>query len=292
MIDFNTYLETRTNRLNHFMESILSVLPKSTLQEAMWYSMMNGGKRVRPILVYAIGEMLGASLESLDIPAAAIECMHTFSLIHDDLPAMDNDDLRRGKPSCHKAFTEAIAILAGDALQTFCFEILTTPSKFLTSQQQLNMAYTIAKASGAAGMGYGQMLDIANQEILTVEQLNHLYDEKTGKILEASVRVGIIAAHCEDQILIDRLIDFSHNIGRAFQIHDDILDIEGNSAILGKLAGSDEKLNKVTYPKLIGINAAKEKVQTLYQDAIKALAVFPEKSTLVELTNYLTKRNY
>ncbi len=285
----NVYKE----RINRQLSLILSHVPTSNLQEAMSYAVQNGGKRLRPILVYATGEALGAELKILDIPAAAIECMHCFSLIHDDLPSMDDDDLRRGKPSCHKAFGEAIAILAGDALQTLSFEILSENNSFLSSQQVIQMISILSKASGASGMGYGQMLDIANQQNITIEQLDTLHQAKTGKILESCVHFGIIAANCKDPQRISYLLEYAKNIGLGFQIYDDILDIEGQTKTLGKPAGSDEKLNKTTYPNLVGLENSKKIIGELLDRALRALeSASLANSKLAEIALFIVDRDH
>lgn len=282
MNDFIPHLAIFKNRVNLISDEILAKLPSSRIQEAMSYSVMNGGKRLRPILVYITGKALGVSPSLLDLPACAIEFMHCFSLIHDDLPSMDDDDLRRGKPSCHKAFSEAIAILAGDALQTLSFEVLTSPNSQLLPLQQSRMVNILATAAGAAGMGYGQALDISNHQTLTTNQLDALYREKTGKMLEACVHFAIIAAKCDNNHQSSHLLTYAKLIGLAFQIHDDILDIEGKTSTLGKPTGSDEKFNKITYPKLIGLESAKNKVNLLIEEAIGSLKQASLKNTLLE----------
>lgn len=287
--ELNKYKE----RVNACLSLILSILPNSKLHRAMEYALFNGGKRLRPMIVYATGVSLGASIEALDISAAAIECMHSFSLIHDDLPAIDNDDLRRGKPSCHKEFGEALAILAGDALQTLSFEILSEQTDFLSPQQQIEMIGILAKAAGASGMGYGQSLDIMNQQNISLEALNLLYQAKTGRILEACVQFGIITAQYHDQNKISILLEFAKQIGLAFQIHDDILDIEGETKILGKSTGSDQKLNKITYPRLLGLKQTKKILDELLAQAMLLLKIISlENSLLAEIAHFIVDRNH
>lgn len=287
--ELNKYKE----RVNTRLSSILSILPSSNLRRAMEYALFNGGKRLRPMIVYATGVSLGASIEALDISAASIECMHSFSLIHDDLPAIDNDDLRRGKPSCHKEFGEAIAILAGDALQTLSFEILSEQTDFLSPEQQIEMTGILAKAAGASGMGYGQSLDITNQQNISLETLSLLHQAKTGRILEACVQFGIITAQYHDQNKISTLLEFAKQIGLAFQIHDDILDIEGETKTLGKSTGSDHKLNKITYPRLLGLKQTKKILDELLEQAMLSLKIISlENSLLAEIAHFIVDRDH
>ncbi len=293
MSNLSQTLNKYKERVNTRLSLILSSLPSSDLRQAMEYAVFNGGKRLRPMMVYATGYALGANVDALDIPAAAIECMHSFSLIHDDLPAIDNDDLRRGKPSCHKAFGEAAAILAGDALQTLSFEILSEQTSLLSSQQQNKMTKVLAQAAGASGMGYGQILDITSQQNISLEELNLLHHAKTGRMLEACIQFGIIAAKCNDQKKISALLEFAKQIGLAFQIHDDILDVEGETKTLGKPAGSDQKLNKITYPRLVGLKQTKKILDELLEQAMLALKLISlEHSMLAEIAHFIVDRNH
>ena len=265
------------------------------LHDAMAYSLLLGGKRVRPFLVYSLAQMLGAKLADLDAPAVAIEAIHSYSLIHDDLPAMDNDDLRRGKPTCHKAYNEATAILAGDALQAFAFELLTSHDyQQVCPRRQVLMVKTLAQAAGATGMCAGQAIDLAqtNQKI-TLEKLELMHRLKTGALIESTVKLAYYASPVEDeQILLD-LLKFASALGLAFQVQDDILDIEGDTATLGKTQGADLKANKATYPALLGLAGAKDKAAQLYQEALAALERLPyDTAELARFAHYIIARKF
>lgn len=279
-------------RLDNFLRDILSrKIASPRLQKAMEYSVLEGGKRLRPLLVYITGKTFGAKLEMLDAPAASIELIHCYSLIHDDLPSMDDDDLRRGKPSCHKMFGEATAILAGDALQSLAFEILS--QSFIDDAKKIRMIETLSKASGAEGMVAGQMIDLNSEgQHLKLEALVNLHSLKTGKLFSAAIHLGALAGNCDEKSLT--ILDkFSAKIGLAFQIQDDILDVEGSSEKLGKLAGADSKLEKATYPSLIGLAEAKQKVlelQTQSIDLLKNLSV--DTLDLQTLSLQLTQRDF
>ena len=259
--------------------------PAIILTEAMSYSLTNGGKRIRPLLVYLTGHVFDTPWENLDGAAAAIEMIHAYSLIHDDLPAMDNADVRRGKPACHKAFNEATAILAGDALQPLAFEILATHPSPLTSEQRVKMIKTLAHASGAAGMAGGQSLDLAG--VSTLESLTQMYRLKTGALLSASVTLGMVAANVSHP----PLEEFIECIGLAFQIQDDLLDIEGTLETTGKPQGTDAINQKITYPTLAGIQASRDKVCELFERAMDSIEFLGEKSILLkELACLLLQR--
>lgn len=262
------------------------------LQQAMEYGAMQGGKRIRPFLVYATGEMFNIAPEKLDHLAAAIECIHAYSLIHDDLPAMDDDELRRGQPTCHIAFDEATAILAGDALQTLAFELICEPSEHFTPQQQLAMALTLAKASGLNGMCGGQALDLAaeNKQV-SLAQLEQIHAGKTGALISAAVKLGALANPDLNAADLAQLELFAAKIGLAFQVQDDILDIISDTETLGKPQGSDIALNKSTYPALLGLAGAQEKAQALYQESLHALAKLDYNTELLELfAHYIIER--
>ncbi|MBD1581203.1 (2E,6E)-farnesyl diphosphate synthase [Pseudoalteromonas sp. S16_S37] len=265
-----------------------------TIKAATFYSINNGGKRLRPFLVYATGQMLGAHLADLDIAAAAIECIHSYSLVHDDLPAMDDDELRRGKPTCHIAFNEAQAILAGDALQTIAFELLSEHTFKVPITQQVKMLNTLAKASGIEGMIGGQALDLAaTNKVVTLEELERIHKLKTGALLGASIELGALCASDVKQSTLQALRRYAENIGLAFQVQDDILDIEGDTLSLGKPQGSDIENNKSTYPALLGLDGAKNKAQALINDAIAALDEIGQDTTiLADLAHYIIERKY
>ncbi|WP_370280500.1 (2E,6E)-farnesyl diphosphate synthase [Pontibacterium sp.] len=273
-------------------QTVLKDSIEPRLQEAMRYALFNGGKRVRPILVYLVNQMLGGKLEDADAPAAAIECVHSYSLVHDDLPAMDDDDLRRGKPTCHIAFDEATAILAGDALQCFGFELLTQDEE--QPNRNLKMVKVLAKASGDSGMVVGQAFDLANVgKSLTLEQLEAMHAHKTGALLNAAVDLGALSSGCNDNDTFAQLRRYGDAIGLAFQVKDDILDIEGDTETIGKPQGSDVEQDKPTYPALLGMDGAKEKLRQLHQEAVAAVQPFGDAAQpLVELADFIVNRDH
>lgn len=244
---------------------------QSELFEAIRYSVLNGGKRLRPLLVYAVGKMIALPLVKLNAAAMAVEFIHCYSLIHDDLPAMDNDCLRRGKATCHIAFDEATAILAGDALQTLAFEVLCDPHlNPVSDKQKLAMITILAKAAGANGMVEGQALDMASIKTLSVEALSMLHQKKTGALIKASVQMASVAAEFPREIY-DQLSLLAEYVGLAFQLQDDIMDVEGSSSVIGKSTGKDAALNKQSFPALIGIEQTKKHADDLYRKAISIL---------------------
>jgi len=247
-------------RIESVLDRVLR-LPESgsaRLREAMRYSVLGGGKRLRPTLVYATGTALGAAPEALDDPAAAVELIHVYSLVHDDLPAMDDDDLRRGRPSCHRAFDEATAILAGDALQALAFELLAAPADPAEATRRLTMTRLLARGIGTAGMAGGQAIDlesVGRQLDLTALQTMHRL--KTGALIETSVLIGAAAAGVLEGPTHDSLREYGAAIGLAFQIQDDILDVTGTTASIGKVAGADAAHAKPTYTSLMGLDGAR-----------------------------------
>jgi len=247
-------------RIESVLDRVLR-LPESgsaRLREAMRYSALGGGKRLRPTLVYATGTALGAAPEALDDPAAAVELIHVYSLVHDDLPAMDDDDLRRGRPSCHRAFDEATAILAGDALQALAFELLAAPADPAEATRRLTMTRLLARGIGTAGMAGGQAIDlesVGRQLDLTALQTMHRL--KTGALIETSVLIGAAAAGVLEGPTHDSLREYGAAIGLAFQIQDDILDVTGTTASIGKVAGADAAHAKPTYTSLMGLDGAR-----------------------------------
>lgn len=284
-------------RVEQFMTDALAVrsITDDKLLAAMRYSLLLGGKRVRPFLVYSVGQMLGANPADLDGPAAAIECLHTYSLIHDDLPAMDDDDLRRGKPTCHKAFDEATAILAGDALQALAFELLCRhPYQQVSPLAQLELIKQLAIHAGYNGMCGGQAIDLAHTDkAMTLAALENMHQLKTGALIETSVRFGWLCSGKTDENELTALITYARALGLAFQVQDDILDIEGDTATLGKPQGSDLEANKATYPKLLGLEAAKAKAQMLLAEAKDALSVLPyDTSELSAFAHYVIARSF
>jgi geranylgeranyl pyrophosphate synthase len=262
------------------------------LLEAMRYSTLAGGKRVRPVLVYATGEALGASLESLDAPAAAVELIHVYSLVHDDLPAMDNDDLRRGRPTCHRAFDEATAILVGDALQARAFEVLTQGPGTVTASARLEMLRVLADAIGTRGMAGGQAIDLeAVKQCLDESALERMHRQKTGALIQASVLLGAIAAGNLNANERAALAEFGAEIGLAFQIQDDILDVEGTTQSLGKRAGADADRIKPTYPSVLGMEKARAQALARRDRAIAALTPLGSRfGHLAEFAHFLVSR--
>ncbi len=271
-----------------------AVLPPKSLHEAMRYSVLAEGKRIRPILLYATGQAFGVELTSLDGPACSVEIIHAYSLIHDDLPSMDNDDLRRGRPTCHKAFGEATAILAGDALQTLAFQILATdPNIKISDLQRLEMIRTLAIASGSKGMAGGQAIDLAAVgKKLDITELENMHTHKTGALIKASVEIGALSTKNINETLFTAISDYAKYIGIAFQVKDDILDIESDTSTLGKPQGSDVSMNKPTYPDLLGLDGAKEMASKLHHKAIKCLDVFDEKAKMLrQIADYIINRS-
>ncbi len=266
--------------------------PPRDLHRAMRYAVLGGGKRLRPVLVHAAGSALGAPLDGLDAAASAVEIIHAYSLVHDDLPAMDDDDLRRGRPTCHVVFGEAMAILAGDALQALAFEVLAADRRHDASQH-VDMLRTLAAACGAHGMAGGQALDLgAVGKTLAADALDRMHEYKTGALIRACVRLGALAAGCRDAAVLAALDQYAHRIGLAFQIRDDILDVEGDSSVIGKTAGKDAANAKPTYPGLLGIRASRARLVQLTADAIAALAPLGARGIeLADLARYVAERD-
>ena len=291
-----SFISSYQQRVNHALEKYLRDMPcpDSKLSEAMLYSLTGAGKRIRPLLVYAAGLATDVSNESqLDTPACAVEMIHAFSLIHDDLPAMDDDDLRRGRPTCHKAFDEATAILAGDALQAMAFEILSDDASGLSGEQRLKMIAQLAQATGARGMTGGQAIDLAavgNQ--LTLEQLEAMHGLKTGALIRASVILGGLCNPDVTKAELDMLDNYAQCIGLCFQIQDDILDVTSNTETLGKPQGSDQKQDKPTYSAILGLDAAKRLAQEQHNRAIAHLVPLGEKANILrQIADYIIERD-
>lgn len=294
-MDIKTYLQERRELIESYLKSYFSV-PSSppVLHEALRYSLLAGGKRIRPILVLASYEACGRLPEEIIPQASAVELIHTYSLIHDDLPAMDNDDLRRGRPTSHKVFGEAIAILAGDALLTEAFLMMTTKGRDGKEIKPLNLVKCVrelALASGAYGMVGGQAQDILSEDSAPDrDTLEFIHSHKTAALIAASVRLGAILGGCGMRRM-KAFTKYGENVGLAFQIIDDILDIEGMTEELGKTAGSDTKKRKMTYPSLFGLEHARQKAEALISSATDALKVFSsEADPLREIAGYLGKR--
>jgi len=263
------------------------------LYQAMRYSVMNGGKRVRPLLVYAACETLEGDLERADGAACAVELIHAYSLVHDDLPAMDDDDLRRGQPTTHKAFDEASAILAGDALQSLAFEVLADRRRNpQDTEVRLQMIELLSRAAGPAGMVGGQAIDLGSVGLqLDQQALEVMHRHKTGALIEASVALGALASGNTDELARKALLQYARAIGLAFQVQDDILDVESDTATLGKTQGKDEAHDKPTYPALLGLDAAKDYALELRDQALHVLRPFGNSAEpLRELARYIVER--
>lgn len=276
------------------IEQALAQLPweKDVLNQSMYYSLIGGGKRIRPVLALASAEALGSNPQSIVQAAIALELIHTYSLIHDDLPAMDNDDYRRGRLSNHKVFGEANAILAGDALLTYAFELLANP-ELGQPERQLRVIREVALAAGKVGMVGGQVADVAGEgKTLTLHEIEEIHKAKTGALLTASARLGgILAGGRSDQI--KTLTSYAQALGLAFQIKDDILDVVGDSETIGKPAGSDLRQNKSTYVSLLGLEGAENQLHAQIQEAISALQPLGEASSfLKELAIYIEQRQH
>lgn len=290
-------------RINNFLTDKLNNLEvnDSKLLDAMHYGLLIGGKRMRPYLAYITGEAISAETTDIDAVAAAIECIHAYSLLHDDLPAMDDDDLRRGKPTCHKAFDEATAILAGDALQTLAFDILANHT-FINHQRnsvaaatmQISLIQQLVSASGYQGMCGGQALDLAaTDQLISIAQLKRLHLLKTGALLEAAV---IMPSFCSEEVTPKHrqiFSEFAQLIGLAYQVQDDIIDLTSSDEELGKPSGSDLEANKSTYPSLLGLQGAQQKAENLLQQALQALARLPYNTdSLANFANFIVKRRH
>jgi geranylgeranyl diphosphate synthase type II len=263
------------------------------LYEAMRYSVMNGGKRVRPLLVYGACEALGGDPADADGAACAVELIHAYSLVHDDLPAMDDDDLRRGQPTTHKAFDEACAILAGDGLQALAFTALSSPALGqLSDAVRLQMVQALAQSAGPAGMVGGQAIDLGSVGLkLDQAALEQMHRHKTGALIEASVVLGALASQRAQADDLKALKSYARAVGLAFQVQDDILDVESDTATLGKRQGADIARDKPTYPALLGLEAAKAYAHDLCDQALHALRVFgPDAEPLRELARYIVER--
>ena len=291
-----SFMSSYQQRVNLALENCLQSMPcpDPKLGEAMFYSLTGGGKRIRPVLVYAAGIATGSNENVLDRPACAVEMIHAYSLIHDDLPALDNDDLRRGRATCHKAFDEATAILAGDALQSMAFEILSNGSTGLSSEQCLKMITHLAKATGAQGMTGGQAIDLAAVgNHLSLQQLEAMHGLKTGALIRASVLLGGL---CNPEITdteLNMLDQYALCVGLCFQIQDDILDVISDTATLGKTQGSDQERDKPTYPALLGLEAAKQLALEQHDMAIGHLAPLGEKADILrQIADYIIERSF
>jgi len=294
---FQSRLDVYQKRVNAALDKYLprEDPPEHNLAEAIRYSVIGGGKRIRPAMVYAAGEAMGVSTDLLDIPACAVEMIHAYSLIHDDLPAMDDDDLRRGRPTCHKAFDEATAMLAGDALQALAYEILAKDDhEELTPEHRIEMLSLLTEASGAHGMAGGQAVDLASVgKQLTLTQLEHMHRLKTGALIRASILLGGMCKQDVSQQELDLLSEYALCIGLSFQIQDDILDVVSDTETLGKPQGSDEQQKKPTFPAIIGLEESRQRAMEQHELALKILEPLDKKAdSLRALSAYIVERQF
>ena len=285
-------IEWIERELQHCCRTKPETNPQAKVLEAMRYSLEAGGKRIRPLLVLAFCRACGGDVQKALKPALAIEMIHTYSLIHDDLPAMDDDDYRRGRLSCHKAFDEATAILAGDALNVLPFELLSTDTT-LPAETRVSLIAELANAAGAEGMIGGQVIDIANETRTDVDQNNlvNMYAHKTGALIRVACTMGCMVAGANDKMLT-AATEYAQRLGLAFQIVDDILDVTGTPELLGKPIGSDAAHHKTTFVTLLGLEGAKAEASRLTEEALRLLEDIPEHQFLTDLTEALFNRNY
>ncbi len=294
-VDFQGWVAAHQAR---FEEVLRKLLPRADiapqrLHEAMRYAVLDGGKRVRPLLAFAAGELAGAEGARMDVAAASVELIHAYSLVHDDMPCMDDDVLRRGKPTCHVQYDEATALLVGDALQTLAFQLLAEHRLNDDAARQLEMVRLLAAASGSRGMAGGQAIDLASVgKSLTLPELEFMHIHKTGALIRAAVLLG---AHCGSvsAAQLDRLDHFGKLIGLAFQVVDDVLDCEADTATLGKTAGKDADNDKPTYVSLLGIQGARDMAQRLHREALETLVGFGDVAQrLRELADFIVLRKF
>ncbi len=295
MSDFSAWVSAHQSRFEDVLKRLLpqgGVTPQR-LHQAMRYSVLDGGKRVRPLLAYAAGKLAGAAVGRVEITGAAVELIHAYSLVHDDMPCMDDDILRRGKPTCHVEYDQATALLVGDALQSLAFQLLSEHTLNDDAARQLQMVKLLAAASGSRGMAGGQAIDLASVgKQLTLPELEQMHIHKTGALIRAAILLG---AHCGnlEAAQLDKLDHYGKCIGLAFQVVDDVLDSEADTATLGKTAGKDAGNDKPTYVTLLGVQAAKRKAAELHAEALDALAEFGGKAQrLRELADFIVMRKF
>ncbi len=291
--DFASWAKEKQVRIEAVLDE---VLPEDSqepckLHSAMRYSALGGGKRVRALLCYAAAELCNTEPEVADAAAASVELIHAYSLVHDDMPCMDDDDLRRGKPSCHKQYDDATALLVGDALQSLAFDVLSTPELCTNANRQISMLNILAKATGSTGMAGGQAIDLDSVgKALSQQQLEGMHQLKTGALIQAAALLGAANGTLEQ---IAAVAIYAENIGLAFQVVDDILDTEADTATLGKTAGKDADSNKPTYVTILGLEVAKSLASQLHETAIAALAPFGDRALrLRELAGFITQRSF
>ena len=293
MTDFASWAKEKQSRIEAVLDEVLpedNQEPRK-LHSAMRYSALGGGKRVRALLCYAAAELCNTESEAADAAAASVELIHAYSLVHDDMPCMDDDDLRRGKPSCHKQYDDATALLVGDALQSLAFDVLSTPELCTNANRQISMLNILAKASGSTGMAGGQAIDLDSVgKALTQQQLEGMHQLKTGALIQAAALLGAANGTLEQ---ISAVQVYAENIGLAFQVVDDILDAEADTATLGKTAGKDADSNKPTYVTILGLDVAKHLAKQLHETAVSALAPFGDDALrLRQLAGFITQRSF
>jgi len=294
--EFSSWVAHQQSRFEDVLRNLLpsaDVAPQR-LHAAMRYSVLDGGKRVRPLLAFAAGELAGADVARVNFAAAAVELIHAYSLVHDDMPCMDDDVLRRGKPTCHVEYDEATALLVGDALQSLAFQFLTEQRLCDEPRKQLQMVKLLAVASGSRGMAGGQAIDLASVgKQLTLPELEQMHIHKTGALIRAAILLGAYCGNGLNDEQLDKLDRFGKLIGLAFQVVDDVLDCEADTATLGKTAGKDADNDKPTYVSLLGLAGAKEMAQRLHSEALEALSEFGESALrLRELADFIVLRKF
>ena len=294
--DFRDWAKSRQANIESVLQTLLPAadIAPERLHDAMRYAVLGGGKRVRPLLAFAAGDLTGASEERVGIAAAAVELIHVYSLVHDDLPCMDDDVLRRGKPTCHIQYDEAIALLTGDSLQSLAFQLLAEHHLADNSQTQLEMIKRLAQAAGSRGMAGGQAVDLESVgKALSLPELEFMHIHKTGALIRAAVMLGAYCGASLDESETVNLDHFAKCIGLAFQVVDDVLDAEATTATLGKTAGKDAENNKPTYISLLGARQARELAEGLRRDACQSLAIFGAKAErLRQVTDFIIQRNF
>lgn len=294
--NFQSWASATQHRTEQALEKALPAanIAPNQLHEAMRYATLGGGKRVRALLAHAAGEFCGADAVKIDPSAIAVEMIHAYSLVHDDMPCMDDDDLRRGKPSCHKQFDDATALLVGDALQSLAFQVLSAPNLHADAEHQIKMIHLLALASGSRGMAGGQAIDLESVgETLSQTELEYMHIHKTGALIRAAALLGAYSANTLDEKRIAAIDHYAQSIGLAFQVVDDILDAEADTATLGKTAGKDADSNKPTYVTILGLTRSKSLAQALYESAIEPLNAYGSAATrLVQLAQFITQRGF
>lgn len=295
MSDFHMWAVGIQNRTEDALSARLpaGTIAPQRLHEAMRYAVLGGGKRVRALLAHAAGTLCGGDIIRLDAAAVAVELIHAYSLVHDDMPCMDDDDLRRGKPSCHKRYDDATALLVGDALQTLAFQVLSEPGLFADARRQIDLIQTLAVASGSRGMAGGQAIDLASVgQRLTQTELEHMHIHKTGALIRAAGLMGALCAEEYDAARLQAVDTYAQSMGLAFQVVDDILDTEADTATLGKTAGKDADNNKPTYVTILGLERARQLANELYQNALEPLAAFGDQALrLRQLAQFIMQRS-